>query len=172
MTIYALGDKTPTIHETAYVHPDATIIGDVHIGARSTVWAQAVLRADWEPIIIGEETSIQDGCVVHVAGGKPTRVGDRCVVGHLAHLEGCTIGNSCLIGVGSIVRHDSIIQDGAIVGANAMVKDGTLVPSGHRALGIPARVAQGVVDIDDIHRIAQIYVDNGELFRTEMRRID
>ncbi len=172
MAIFSLGDKEPQVHSEAYVHPDATLIGDVRIGKGSSVWPQAVLRADWEPIIVGERTSIQDGTVIHVASTKPTTIGNDCVIGHLVHLEGCTIGNRVLIGVGAIVRHDCVINDESIVGANAMVRDGTVVPSRNRALGVPAKVAPGVVDVEDIKRIAQIYVDNAKTFKEQMKRID
>ena len=105
MAVYALGDRVPTISPEAYVHPDATVIGDVTIGAGSTVWPGAVLRGDYGTIVVGERTSVQDGTVVHATADKATRIGDDCVIGHIAHLEGCTIEDRCLIGSGSIVLH-------------------------------------------------------------------
>ena len=100
MAIYALGDKVPNVHADAYVHPDATVIGDVTIGAGSSVWPSAVLRGDYGSITVGESTSIQDGTIVHATFDKPTTIGSRCVVGHLAHLEGCTIEDGALVGSG------------------------------------------------------------------------
>ena len=98
MTIYALGDKFPTIDPSAFVHPQATIIGDVTIGAESSVWPHAVLRGDASRIVVGARTSIQDGAVIHCTGENETRIGDDCVIGHLVHMEGCTIEDCCLVG--------------------------------------------------------------------------
>lgn len=100
MPIYALGDRVPTIDPTAFVHPDAVVIGDVHLGPESTVWPTAVLRGDHGTIRVGARTSIQDGTVIHCTADLPTVVGDECVVGHNAHLEGCTVEDHCLIGSG------------------------------------------------------------------------
>ncbi len=172
MTIYALGDLEPKIHETAFVHPQATIIGDVTIGAYSSVWPGAVLRADFAPIIVGERTSIQDGSIVHVGQNKPTVIGDDVVIGHLVHLEACTIGSRVLIGVGSLVRHGCTIEDESIVGAHAMLRDGTRVPSGHRALGLPAQVKPGHVDLVDIKRITDMYVENTKLYSKSLRELE
>src|SRR5579871_6144500 len=109
MPVYALGDVAPTIHEDAFVHPDAVVIGDVTIGARSSVWPSAVLRGDFGTILVGEETSIQDGAVVHAVPMFPTRVGSRCVVGHLAHLEGCALEDASLAGSGCVVLHRAVV---------------------------------------------------------------
>ena len=97
MPIYALGDRTPTIHPDAYIHPEAVIIGSVTIGAQSSIWPGAVLRGDDGEIIIGERTSIQDGSVLHTTHVFPTVVGNDCVIGHIVHLEGCTIEDGSLI---------------------------------------------------------------------------
>ena len=121
MPIYALGDLEPVIHPTAYVHPDAVVIGLVTIGAESTVWPCAVLRGDNGGIEIGERTSIQDGTVIHCIPTRPTIVGDDCVVGHIVHLEGCTIESGCLVGNGSVVLHDALVRSGAVVGSNAVI---------------------------------------------------
>jgi len=128
VAVYALGDRLPIIHPDAFVHPDATVIGDVTIGAGSTVWPAAVLRGDYGAIVVGERTSIQDGTVVHATADKPTHIGRDCVIGHLAHLEGCTVEDRCLIGSGSVVLHDVVVRSGALVGAGAVVSNGTQVP--------------------------------------------
>ncbi|MEI6701493.1 MAG: gamma carbonic anhydrase family protein, partial [Actinomycetota bacterium] len=117
MAIYALGDLVPSIHPTAFVHPQATVIGDVVIGEESSIWPQAVLRGDNGQIRIGARTSIQDGTVVHCGPTFPTIVGDDCVVGHLAHLEGCNLEDGCLVGSGSVVLHFAVIESGATGGA-------------------------------------------------------
>jgi carbonic anhydrase/acetyltransferase-like protein (isoleucine patch superfamily) len=173
MALYALGDLTPNVHPEAFVHPDATVIGDVTIGEGSTVWPQAVLRGDYGSILIGSRTSIQDGTVVHVPGGPlNTVIGNGCVVGHLAHLEGCTVEDECLIGSGSIVLHDVIVGRGAIVGANAVVTNGTKIPPGAMALGVPARIKEGAAPQGHTALPAAVYVDNGRRYRQDLRRID
>ena len=128
MPIYALGERTPQIDPSAFIHPDAVIIGDVIIGPESTVWPTAVLRGDHGSIVVGARTSIQDGTVVHCTQHHPTTIGDRCVVGHNAHLEGCTIEDDCLVGSGSIVLHRAVVRRGALVGASALVPNDTDVP--------------------------------------------
>ena len=103
MALYAIGERTPTIHPTAFVHPEAVIIGDVTVGAEASVWPTAVLRGDTGRVVIGAQTSIQDGSVLHCTEEQDTIIGDRCVIGHRAHLEGCTIEDDSLIGMGSIL---------------------------------------------------------------------
>ena len=117
MTIYAYGDRVPVIHESAFVHPDAVIIGSVTIGAESTIWPGAVLRGDDGEIIIGARTSIQDNTVIHTMPNQPTVVGDDCVIGHIVHLESCTIANSAQVSSGAIVLHRAVVGTGAIVAA-------------------------------------------------------
>ena len=172
MAIYALGDRVPDIDEDAYVHPDATVIGDVRIGAGSTVWPGAVLRGDYGTITVGERTSIQDGTVVHATSDKPTTIGSDCVVGHLAHLEGCTVENGSLVGSGSIVLHDAVVRTGALVGAGAVVSNGQEVPSRAMALGIPARMRLDAVPDDLIALAADLYVENGRRYKAQLRRLD
>ncbi len=172
MAVYALGDRVPDIAADAYVHPDATVIGDVRIGAGSSVWPSAVLRGDYGTITIGARTSIQDGTVIHATFDKPTTVGDECVVGHLAHLEGCTIEDRCLVGSGSVVLHDVVVRTGALVGAGAVVSNGTEVPSRAMALGIPATLRLDAVAEGAFDPAVQMYVWNGGRYREELRRLD
>jgi carbonic anhydrase/acetyltransferase-like protein (isoleucine patch superfamily) len=171
MPIYALGDQVPDIHPDAYVHPDAVIIGSVTIGAHSSIWPGAVLRADDGEIHIGARTSIQDNCVVHTTREQPTVVGDDCTVGHIVHLEGCTIESGCLIGNASIVLHRAVVRSGAIVAANAVVLDDTEVPSGAIAVGIPATIKPGRARPELISHGTRTYVERADRFRRELRRI-
>ena len=123
MTLYALDGVAPVVHPTAWVHPDATVIGRVELGPEASIWPQAVLRGDYGEIRIGARTSIQDGTVLHTTEQHPTVVGADCVVGHLAHLEGCLVGDRVLIGSNSVVLNRVVIEDGALVGAGALVAD-------------------------------------------------
>src|SRR5689334_7175794 len=119
MPVYRLDDLVPQIHPEAYLHPDAVVIGAVTIGAGSSVWPTAVLRADFGRIEIGERTSIQDGTVLHTTEQWPTVIGNEVVVGHNAHLEGCRVEDRCLIGSGSVVLNRAVVRTGSVVGANA-----------------------------------------------------
>jgi carbonic anhydrase/acetyltransferase-like protein (isoleucine patch superfamily) len=172
MAIYALGDVEPRIDPAAYVHPDATVIGDVTLGPGTTVWPQAVLRGDYGVITVGARTSVQDGAVLHTTPLLPTIVGDDCVIGHLAHLECCTVHDGALIGTGSIVLHRAVIESGALVGAGAVVPNGFVVPAGAMALGVPAKVRPDSVDAEETLRNAKQYVVNGERYKRELRRLD
>jgi carbonic anhydrase/acetyltransferase-like protein (isoleucine patch superfamily) len=172
VAVYALGDRVPNIHEDAYVHPDATVIGDVTLGAGSSVWPGAVLRGDYGTIIVGERTSIQDGTVVHATDDKPTTIGSRCVVGHVAHLEGCTIEDGCLVGSGSIVLHDAVVRSGGLVGAGAVVGNRMEVPAKAMALGVPARMRLDAVPDGVIDLAVDLYAENGRRYKAELRRLD
>ncbi|HEV3213505.1 MAG TPA: gamma carbonic anhydrase family protein [Acidimicrobiales bacterium] len=172
MPLYALGDVSPSIHPEAYVHPDAVVIGDVTIGARSSVWPCAVLRGDYGTILVGDETSIQDGAVVHAVPMFPTVVGSRCVVGHLAHLEGCTLEDETLAGTGSIILHRARVGTGATVAANAVVPNNRAVPPGALAIGVPAVMREGGSDVELIRLSAAQYVSNAARFRAELRDVD
>ena len=124
------------------------MIGDVTIGAEASIWPGAVLRGDYGTITVGDRTSIQDGAVIHATSELSTTIGADCVVGHLAHMEGCVIEDGSLIGSGSIVLHNAVVRSGALVGAGAVVSGGTEVPSGAMALGVPAKIRPDAVPAD------------------------
>ena len=170
--MYALGDRAPTIDPSAFVHPDAVLIGNVTIGPESSVWPTAVLRGDHGSIRVGAQTSIQDGTIIHCTSTLDTVIGDRCTVGHNVHLEGCTIEDGCLIGSGSVVLHEAIIRTGALVGAQALVPNGTEVPSRAMALGVPAKIKPDAVDPALLKMASDVYVRNAHWYNAELRRID
>jgi carbonic anhydrase/acetyltransferase-like protein (isoleucine patch superfamily) len=172
MAIYELEGTAPRIDPEAYVHPDAVVIGDVTIGPESTVWPGAVLRGDYGTITIGARSSVQDGTVIHAGPGFPTIVGDGCVIGHLAHLEGCTLEDDSLVGSGSVVLHWVVVGAGATVGANAVVLDRTQIPPGALAIGVPAKIREGQSNIELIKLSAREYVANGKRFSRSLRRLD
>jgi len=171
MPIYALGDRTPTIHEDAFVHPDAVVIGDVRIGAESSIWPGAVLRGDYGTIIIGERTSIQDGAVIHAVFEFPTVVGNDCVIGHIVHLEGCTIHDRALVGSGSVVLHQANVFSGATVGAGAVIRNRMDVPAKALAVGVPAIIKEDASSEELIVASAQLYVENTRRYKRELRQI-
>jgi carbonic anhydrase/acetyltransferase-like protein (isoleucine patch superfamily) len=172
VAIYALGASAPDIAPSTFVHPDATVIGNVTIGEGSTVWPQAVLRGDYGKIVIGARTNIQDGAVIHCTRELDTFIGDDCVIGHLAHLECCVVEDGVLVGTGAIVLHKALLRSGALVGAAALVPNGMNVPAGAIAVGVPARLREGAADTADIARNAAEYVQNGERYVKELRRLD
>lgn len=172
MPSYALGERRPTIDPTAFVHPDAVIIGDVTIGAESSIWPGAVLRGDHGSIRIGRRTSIQDGTVVHCTSTLDTVVGDRCVVGHNAHLEGCTIADDSLIGSGSVVLHRAIVGPWSLVGAGAVVNNDKVVPPHARALGVPAVITPDAVREGDFDHAVETYARNAHWYNADLRRLD
>lgn len=172
MPIYALGELVPTIHPDAFIHPDAIIIGAVTIGAEASFWPTAVARGDYGRIEIGQGTSIQDGTVLHATARWPTVLGEECVVGHNVHLEGCTVGNNCLIGSGAVVLGGSTIESGAGVGAAALVPERMVVRTGHLALGVPARERPAKDLAERTHRGAVRYREMAKRYRNELHRID
>ena len=172
MPIYALNDVEPEIDPEAYVHPDAVVIGNVKIGPNSTIWPGAVLRGDSGRIEIGQDTSIQDGTVVHATHTLATIIGSRCVVGHIAHLEGCTVADDVLVGSGSILLHRVQVQPNSLVGAGALLPPGTLVPSGAMALGVPAKIIPDKVAPGSLASTVANYVNKGKLYRQSLRRLD
>jgi carbonic anhydrase/acetyltransferase-like protein (isoleucine patch superfamily) len=171
MPIYRLGHRVPEIHPEAFVAPDAVVIGNVTIGPEASIWPGAVLRGDHGTITIGAQTSIQDGTVVHCGPEFPTIVGERCVVGHLAHLEGCILDDDCLVGSGSVVLHHARIGSWATVGANAVVPNNAVVPPDSLALGVPITIRDGASSRPMIKYSAEQYVRNVHLFKAELEQI-
>ncbi len=171
MPVYALGDRTPHIDSTAFVHPDAVVIGDVRIGPESSIWPTAVLRGDHGAIRIGAQTSIQDGTIIHCTAELDTVVGDRCVIGHNVHLEGCTVLDDSLVGSGSVVLHSAQIGPHALVGASALIPGGMIVPRNARALGVPAKITIDAVPDHAFAEPVSIYVHNAHWYNADLRRI-
>jgi carbonic anhydrase/acetyltransferase-like protein (isoleucine patch superfamily) len=171
MPLYRLGDLAPTIDPTAFVHPDAVVIGNVTVGAESSVWPGAVLRGDYGTITVGARTSIQDGAILHATPFHPTVVGDDCVIGHLVHLEGCRLENGSLAGSGCVVLHDCVIGAEATVGAGAVVPNRMKVPALALAIGVPAKVREGASDPASIRVACESYVHNGRRYREQLERI-
>jgi len=171
VSIYALDDDEPDIDELAYVAPDAVIIGRVKIGPQASVWPCAVLRGDHGTITVGARTSIQDGTVVHCTEHWPTVIGDDCVVGHNAHLEGCVIEPGCLIGSGSVTLNRVVVGAGSIVAAGTVVPEGFVVPAGSLVAGVPAKIKRTGVDTIWTERAVKTYIESARHHREGLRRI-
>jgi carbonic anhydrase/acetyltransferase-like protein (isoleucine patch superfamily) len=170
--IYALGDHEPEIHPTAFVHPDAVVIGRVRIGPEASVWPCAVLRGDHGRIEVGARTSVQDGTVVHCTHDWPTLIGAECVIGHNAHLEGCTVADRCLIGSGSVTLNGVTVGTGAIVAAACLVPEGFEVPPGALVAGVPGRIKKTGLTADWVQGAVKTYVESGRAYLTGLRRLD
>ncbi len=173
MAIYRLGDRQPQIHPSAFVHESAVIIGAVTIGARASIWPGAVLRADNAPIVIGDETNVQDNCVLHADPGLPVTVGVGATIGHQAMLHGCTIGDSALIGIQAVVLNECHIGARCLVGAGALLTERKQIAEGSMVLGSPARVLRALEpgEIDYLAKVAQSYVRRAALFQADMQRL-
>jgi carbonic anhydrase/acetyltransferase-like protein (isoleucine patch superfamily) len=158
---------TPQVAPSAYIDPSAQVIGDAHVGERSSVWPCAVLRGDTAPIRVGEDTSIQDNSVLHADIGFPLTVGNRVTVGHLVMLHGCTVEDDALIGIGSIILNGARIGKGSVVAAGALVPEGMDVPAGMLAMGVPAKVKRAVTP-EEAARFAdgvKHYVEKAAVYR-------
>jgi len=171
VSIYALDDDEPQIDETAYVAPDAVIIGRVTIGPQASVWPGAVLRGDHGYITVGARTSVQDGTVVHCTAKYPTIIGDDCVVGHNAHLEGCVVEAGCLIGSGSVTLNGVTVGRGSIVAAGAVVSENFQVPPASLVAGVPAKVKRSGVDASWVEGSVQGYIQTARHHRAGLRRL-
>lgn len=170
--IHDLDGKQPQIHDDAFVHPDATVIGDAHVAARASIWPTTVLRADMGKIAIGEDTSVQDGTIIHLTEGwSETIVGARVTVGHRVILHGCTVGDDCLIGMGSILLDNAKIGRGSLVAAGSLVPVGMEVPEGSFVRGSPAVVVGPVKE----HHKAMIeggwrtYTDYAQRYKAQLK---
>jgi carbonic anhydrase/acetyltransferase-like protein (isoleucine patch superfamily) len=170
--IYALGEYEPEIHPFAFVHPDAVVIGRVRIGPEASVWPCAVLRGDHGYIEIGGRTSVQDGTVIHCTHEWPTTIGTECVVGHNAHLEGCAVGDNCLIGSGAVVLNRATVGAGALVAAAALVPEGFEVPSRALVAGVPATVKKTGLPASLTVKAVKTYTESARRYRDELRRLD
>ena len=138
----------PDIHPTAYVHPAAVVTGDVTLGARVSVWPTAVIRGDTDAIIIGPDTNVQDGTIIHVDHGVPTTIGARVGIGHRAIVHGATVADDVLIAMGAILLNRVHVGTGSIIGAGAVCTEGMQIPPNSLVLGVPARVVRETTDAE------------------------
>jgi carbonic anhydrase/acetyltransferase-like protein (isoleucine patch superfamily) len=160
----------PQIAATAYVDPQAVVIGDVVIGEYTSVWPCAVIRGDVDSIRIGARCSIQDGTVIHVQTDEyETHVGDDVTVGHRVILHGCKVGSRCLIGMGCIILNGAKIGDGSIIAAGALIPERMVVPPGSLVMGTPGKVRRQVTpeDLEGMKRGVQGYVELQQIYKTE-----
>jgi len=173
MPIYELDGVAPKIHPTAWFAPGAVVVGNVTLEEGASVWFNAVIRGDNEPVTIGKRCNVQDGCVLHSDPGFPLTLGEDVTLGHAAIVHGCTVGAGALIGMGATVLNGAKIGAGALVGANALVPEGKEIPAGSMALGAPAQVKRDLSDtqISGLKATATHYIRNADRFRKGMREV-
>jgi carbonic anhydrase/acetyltransferase-like protein (isoleucine patch superfamily) len=161
-------DRRALIDPTAFIADNATVLGDVMIGAESSVWYGAVIRGDVDAIRIGCQTNIQDLCMLHADEGLPCMLGDRVTVGHSAIVHGAEVANDVLIGMRAVVMNGSKIGEESIVAVGAVVVEGTQVPPRSVVMGMPAKVvrAAGERDLEQIRRAAAHYVEAAKRYRS------
>lgn len=148
MPLYGIDDTSPELGPGAWAAPSADLIGDVRLGARASVWFGAVIRADNTPILIGEESNIQDGAIGHSDPGFPLTIGARVPVGHQAILHGCTIADDCLIGMGAKILNGAVLESECLVGAGALITEGKHFAAGSLIVGSPARVVRQLTEAE------------------------
>jgi carbonic anhydrase/acetyltransferase-like protein (isoleucine patch superfamily) len=171
--IYKLKDKQLTLKgEGHFIAPNATIVGDVTLETKTSVWFNVVIRAENDSVVIGEGSNIQDGSVLHVDPGSPINIGKNVTVGHKAMIHGATIGDGSLIGINAVVLNGAKIGKGCLIGANALVPEGMEIPDGSMVLGSPAKSKKQLsLEMQELLLLgAASYVDNSALFNAEMEK--
>lgn len=171
MSIYALGDRTPRLGEGTWVAHNATVIGSVETGRNVNIWYNVVIRGDNDPIVIGDNSNIQDGSILHNDDGVPLTIGADVTVGHMVMLHGCTIGDGSLIGINAVVLNNAVVGKHCIIGANALIPEGKVIPDRSLVVGSPGRVIRELTDADiaGLQANARHYVENARLYEAELR---
>lgn len=157
----------PNIHPSCFIAPNALLLGELSIGAESSVWYGAVLRADNDFIRIGDRTNIQENAVLHVDPGAPISIGNDCIIGHLAMVHGAQIGHNVLVGINATVLNHAQIGNNVIIGANALVTSGTIIPDNSLVLGSPAKVVKTLSheQIQQLRQNAEVYVEKAKTYK-------
>jgi len=174
MPVYTLGGVAPVLPEAGrfWIAPDASVIGKVTLAAGVGIWFGAVLRGDNEPLVIGEDSNIQEHGMLHTDPGFPVTIGRGCTIGHRAIIHGCTIGDNVLIGMGAIILNGARIGENSLVGAGALVPEGREIPPGSLVIGMPGKVARVLTEeeIARNRRSAANYVANWQRFARDLGR--
>lgn len=172
MPLYALDKEVRTPASGRYwVAPTATVIGNVDIREDASIWFNTVIRGDNEPIVIGERSNIQEGCVLHTDPGYPMTLEADCTIGHMVMLHGCTVEEGALVGIGSIVLNGARIGAGSLVGANTLIPEGKVIPPRSLVVGSPGRVVRELTheQVAGVRATASRYVDNWQRFKEKLK---
>lgn len=173
MTLYALGEHQPQLHDDTWVAPDANLIGQVVLEAGASVWFGCTIRADHEKIRICEGANIQENVIMHIDAGFPLTVGKNCTIGHKVMLHGCTIGENSLIGMGATVLNGAKIGKNCLIGAGALITENKEIPDNSLVMGAPGKVVREISDAQaqKLTLSALHYQENMRRFKNEMREI-
>ncbi len=168
--LHTLDSKTPRLAASAWAAHNASVIGDVQLGANASVWYNCVLRGDNDDLIVGADSNVQDGSVLHTDPGLKLVIGRGVTIGHMVMLHGCTIGDDCLIGIGAVILNNACIGANSIVAAGSLVPERKTFPEGVLLMGSPAKVVREITPQErQIIRIdAQHYVENCRRYRAQM----
>lgn len=173
MSLYQLGDRVPDINPSAFIHEHATLIGLVIVGAGVNIWPYATIRGDNEPITIGENSNVQECCVLHTDPGFPLTIAANVTIGHQACVHGCTIGEGSLIGIQAIVLNGARIGRNCLIAAGAVVTEGKEIPDNSLVVGAPAKVIRTMdeAQVAGMHRNTAGYVKRGQYYKGALKRI-
>ena len=170
--IYTLGALAPRYAGDTWVADSASVVGDVRFGHRTSVWFNAVVRADNDSITLGDDCNVQDGAVLHVDDGFPLTLGAGVSIGHMAMLHGCTVGENTLIGIKAVILNGAVIGRDCLVGANSLITEHKVIPPGALGVGSPGRVVRALTaeEIAGLRENARVYRERAQLYRRELRR--
>jgi carbonic anhydrase/acetyltransferase-like protein (isoleucine patch superfamily) len=173
MAVYRLGENSPLVAPSAYIAPNATVVGKVILAENSTVWFGATLRGDNETISIGANSNVQDSAVLHTDPGFPLSVGANVSIGHQAMMHGCTVGEGSLIGIQSIVLNGATIGKACLVGAGALITERKVFPDGTLIIGSPARAVRelSAEERENLLKVAANYAERGAYYRTHLNAL-
>lgn len=173
MALYQLGDDAPQIAPSAYIAESANLIGKVKLEANANIWFDVTIRGDNELITIGENSNVQESCVLHTDPGYPLNVGKNVTIGHQAMLHGCTIGDGALVGIQAVILNGAKIGKNCLVGAGALVTEGKEFPDNSLIIGSPAKAVRTLSeeDIARMHKNTDNYVKRGQLYKVSLKRI-
>ncbi len=174
MSLYAMGERRPVVHPSAWIAPSADVVGQAILEEQVSLWFGAVLRADNGPIRVGARSNVQDGAVLHSDPGSPLTIGADCTIGHKAILHGCTVEDGCLIGMGATILNDAVIGAGSLVGAGALVIEGKVFPPGSLIVGAPARAVRALKpeQVARLRLSADGYAARAAQYATHLQRLD
>lgn len=168
---YSLGDRRVVCKGHYWIADNAIVVGSVVLEHGASIWFNCVVRADNDIVTIGENSQLQDGCVVHVDPGHPLMLGKNVSVGHMAMLHGCTVGDGSLIGIKSVILNDAVIGKNCLIGANSLIAEGKTIPDGSLVMGSPGRVVRQLTkaEIVCIHRTAANYAERAQRYKADLK---
>ena len=175
MALYSLNNISPSLPKGDFwISETAQIIGNVVIGNNTSIWFGAIIRGDNEPIVIGDNTNIQENTVIHVDKGADVNIGSGCTIGHKAIIHGCTIGNNTLVGMGTIILNNSYIGNNCLVGAGSLITEGKTFPDKTLIMGSPAKVIRNLTEeeIEQNKLSANHYIDNFKEFKNKLNKLN